>query len=120
MVRAVQTDCANAGRDCARKGGCIQSCKSKRGRQSESFVEVQHSRDSGAAFFQERPTARSGDRRHEQKGSAQPAGSAGVEKVSLREIDRVDALRRPEAANAASVPRGTAPGGSNPQPLAPE
>ena len=44
------------------KSGHAQNCESERRRQPESLGEVQRSRDSGAALFQERPTARSGRR----------------------------------------------------------
>src|SRR5207244_859451 len=78
MVRSVQNDRAAVGRDRARKSGCGQGCESERRRQPESLVQVQHSRDSCAAFFQERPTTRSDHRSHEQEGSAQPARSTSL------------------------------------------
>src|SRR3954462_9137598 len=83
MVRSLQNDRAVARRDCAGKSRHTQNCESKRGRQPEFVSEVQYSRDSGAAFLQERATARSGYRRCQQEGSAQQAGSAGLETISL-------------------------------------
>src|SRR5262245_30407162 len=78
MVRSVQNDSSAAGRDRARKSGCGQGCESKRGRQPESLIQVQHSGDSGAALLQERPTTRPGYRSYEQEGFTQPTGSTGV------------------------------------------
>src|SRR5262249_25783218 len=121
MVRPLQNDSAAVGRDRTRKGGCSQSSESKRGRQSESFVEVQYSCDSGAAFLQERSTTRSSHRSYQQEGSAQPLGSIGVDKFSAaRNLIEKAALQF-----QAGAPRGPTKGicarrGSNPQPLAPE
>src|SRR5262249_27771989 len=98
--------------DRTRKGGCSQSSESKRGRQSESLVEVQYSCDSGAAFLQKRSTTRSSHRSYQQEGSAQPVGSIGVDKFSAARnlIETPRCSVRP--AHGADPPKEYAPGGA--------
>src|SRR5262245_43895000 len=129
MVRPVQNDRAATGRDCAGKSGHTQNCESECRRKPESLIQVQHSRDSGAAFFQERPTARSGHRRYEQEGSAQPAGNTGV--TPFRHSERSRGIPAAQTKREFTGSFDFAPlrmtfaltcarRGSNPQPLAPE
>src|SRR4029077_17485459 len=117
MVRSVQDDRAAAGRDCTGKSGYTQNCESKRGRKPESLIQVQHSRDSGTAFFQERPTARPGHRRCEQEGSAQSAGSTGLgnfraAKIPVKFTCRATAwVADPKCGRRSACPTSDAPGG---------
>ena len=52
------------------KAGAVKIAKVNVDESQSLSLQVQHSRDSSAAFFQERPTPRSGHRSHEQEGSA--------------------------------------------------
>src|SRR5262249_49192712 len=45
------------------------------------LVQIQHSGNPGAAFFQERPTARPAHRSYEQEGSSYPDRGAGLGQI---------------------------------------
>src|ERR1051325_11464918 len=78
MVRTLQAYRTGARRDRTRESRFGQSGEGQRGRKPESFVQIQYSRDSVALVLQEWATSRSGERHDEQKGTAHPAGSAGI------------------------------------------